>query len=331
MIRVIVDDFKEYVDFLSLTDTEYVDVFLDKGIAYFVCSTPELFGMLTLRAVIDTEEEINYSFRVPRNTMIKLGTQGVLLISVDTDIVNIDVTGSQANVLWSFSFRRQGVYTSEYIDKIKLCSTLKNYTTFSMQSIYPIVRYARPFNAIITVNKGLATAFIDSRVRLCKRVKLQDNISISSNVLNKLLKFSFNVCHVRNYLAAASQRVVLLATLCMPADFPEFEILEEQKSAMKCKLSLANIFDLFNKMDFKTDTVSLDFNSKLMLLEKNRVTYKVPLSIQEMQCSPAYKPEILTLNLRIVKNLLSKISSEYRLEKRQTCLRLQCEDLIIYL
>lgn len=331
MIRVIVNDFKEFVDFLSLADTEYVDAFVNENRMHFAFNTPELFGMLTLHAVIDTDEEKELSFRVPRMPMIKLGTQGVLQIIVDDDYVNIDVTGSQATVIWGFQFRKQGILTSEYIDKIKLCTALGNYKAISLTAIYPIIRFSKPFNAIISVNSGVATGFINNRVRICKRVKTEENFSIASSVLSKLYRFSNNVIHARNFLAVTSSNVVLLATLCMPATFPEFEILEEQKSAMKCKLVLANVFSLFNKIDFKTDTVALDFNSKMILLEKERVSYNVPLLIQNLQCSPAYQLETLNLNLQIVKNLLAKVSSEYLLEKRQTCLRLQSSDLIIYL
>lgn len=330
MIQFSVGEFKTFVDFLNLTDSEYVDAFVLKDYFLLVNNSAQIFGALKLPYKADNDE-IGKAFRLPRVPSIKLAVPGVIQVDFVEDEVCISVLGNGKDPLWEFSFKKQEVYTGEYKTKMELCETLNEYEAEDLGKVYEIAKLTKAFRTMISVEKGYAVGFINSRVRLLKKVNLKNSFTVNADAFLTLYSFTHQIKKAKNFLAAQLKGLSVLVTLCLPAESMDFDLTEQQKSAMKCDIELRNVIELLNKIDFKDEFITLDFKNNAIFLEKNRVRYKIPLLVFNMQCSPKYELDTLAIPVKIFKLLIAKMGDSFKISKRPTYLRLECKDLILYL
>lgn len=330
MLRFRVNDFKEFIDFLNLTDSEYLDVFVYKDTIRLVNNSSQIFGKKEFPCEVSSGYE-DTSFRVPRLALYKLAVPGVIRVTfIDTEIC-ISILGNAEIPIWEFSFRKQEVYDGEYRAKLALCETLHEYEKENLACLYQVAKLSKPFRTLISVQDGFGVGFINSRVRVLKRVNLKSEFSVNADAFLTLYNFSQNIIKAKNYLAVQSADISILVTLCLPAECIDFNYTEQQKSAFKCDIELRNVTELLNKIDFKDEYLMFDFKNNQIILEKNRVQYKIPLFVFNLQCSPNYDLGTLAIPVNIFKFLIAKMGSSFKLSKRPTYVRFESEDLIVYL
>lgn len=330
MVQFRISEFKEFIDFLGLTDSEYIDVTVRHDTVHLVNNSSQIFGELLLQSRA-TPEDIGKSFRIPRMPMTKLAVPGITQIDFKEDTVEISVLGNSETPLWEFSFKKQEVYNGEYRAKMELCKALHEYDAEDVACLYEVAKLAKPFRTMISVQNGFAVGFVNTRVRLLKRVKLKYDFSVNADAFLTLYTFSRTMRKAKNFLAVQTGTLTVLATLCLPAESMDFNYTEQQKSAMKCDLELRNVIELMNKIDFKEEYLMFDFKSGSITLEKNRVQYKVPLLIFNLQCSPTYDLKPIAIPVSIFKLLITRMGDSFKLSKRPTYTRLECRDLVVYL
>lgn len=330
MVQLHTNDFKILIDFLHLTDSEYIDAFVGQNHVTFINNSVQIFGKLDLPSKADSAD-IGKSFRIPRIPITNLVVPGVIQLDFVADEVSLSILGNSTLPLWEFSFKKQEVYNGEYKNKIELCKSLDEYNDENLSCIYEIAKLTKPFRSMISIENGFAVGFINSRIRLLKRVNIKNNFTVNADAFLVLYAFSQKIKKVKNYLAVQTENLSVLITLCLPAECIDFNITEQQKSAMKCEIELRNVIELMNKIDFKDEFLVLDFKDKSICLEKNRVKYKIPLLVLDLQCSPKYDLDTISIPIKIFKLLVAKMGESFKISKKPTYLRFECRDLILYL
>lgn len=330
MLQFRISNFKEFVDFLNLTDNEYVDVFVQKAKVSLINNSVQIFGKMELTAVAD-DEDVGKAFRLPRVPTLKLAVPGIIQIDFIESGVKLSVLGNSTLPIWEYEFTRQEVYTGEYVKKIELSESLKDYSGEDLSSVYEVAKLTKTFNSMISVGKGYAVGYINSRIRLLKKVNVNTVFAVNASAFLTLYSFSSIIKKAKNYLAVEREGLVILSTLCLPADNMDFTEMEKQKSAVKCNMELRNVIELMNKIDFKEEFLKFDFKNQAIFLEKNRVRYRVPLLLFDLQCSPKYDLDIIAIPVNIFKLLIAKMGDSFKLSKKPTYLRLECKGLILYL
>lgn len=330
MLQFHISNFKNFIDFLHLTDSEYIDAFVREDTITLVNNSVQIFGKLDLPSKAEAED-IGKSFRIPRTPITNLAVPGIIQLKFIDSEVELSVLGNATVPIWQFTFRKQEVFDGEYKKKIELCQTLKEYKAENLSCVYEIAKLTKPFRTMISVENGFAIGFINSRIRLLKKINLKNNFTVNADAFLTLYEFTEQIKKVKNYLAIQTENLSVLATLCLPAECIDFNLTEQQKSAMKCEIALHNVIGLLNKIDFKDEFIQLDFKNKAIFLEKNRVKYKIPLLILELQCSPKYELDTIAIPVKTFKLLIAKMGESFKISKKPTYLRLECKDLILYL
>ena len=329
MVQVRIES-KRFLDFLQITDMEYVDVFIAPDTMVMINNSEEIFGMMQFQAKVDAGD-VGRTFRLVRSVMQKLYTPGIITFEFAEQNVAIGICGKAPQPIWRFSIKQQDPLSFTYKDKVDLCKELNEYNSVELTEILPIVRYMKPFKSMITIENGLVTGFVNSRVRICKKISIKDAFTINSVVLSKVISLNTKVIRARTFLAARNENLTVLATLCTPMHFTDFDYLEEQGSALKCNIYFGNIAELFKKIDFKTENVELDLMAKTLKLEKDRVTYTIPILLKDLEVAKGYAPEKISIEIGLFKNLLTRIGNQFNLSQKKSCIRLEASDTIIYL
>ena len=318
---------KQFRAFLSVSDTEYIDVILSKNSAVFISNTTEVFSMFVSEAESSSDES-DFYFRVKRKLLLNLQTDGGFFIcgfGENNSSVRLSFINTQGVIKYAAEFERLPVFNSTYMGKVHLLRKFVPDEFVDLSEMKDLIKLGKFHNALLNVGLNAACVLLNAGLRVCQTIKTTKSFCISCKSASILQKCSSSVFFVEDYACAYKDGFTVMVRLSRSYSNEEFYSITDPNGVYKSmcitEIDLSSVLSFITLEKMKTDfiTVSLEHNN--CQLKDNQILYIIPVTLTETRISPgAVITEIKLpyLILASVFNFLSITNFELRIKKNLT-------------
>lgn len=319
--------------FLSINDTEYVDLIIADNVATLVSSTREILAFKRL-SVVNVDEDNNFSARLPRKLLFDLITTGYLQLLVTDNELIIQfyevVDEFSVEHTCSVTITRQNIFSGDYLDKLKLLSQLPEYTKVSVANLNKMARIGSQKKCLIDCNYGVACLHLNNTFKVFRKLDVDLNFSVSANSLLTLLKVNTDIFQYQNYLCAENAGLFVLCNTVRGNNNDSYKVILDSKASFVADLDLTYLLRVINK--FKPDT-----NSVTVSLDKQDATFyignkhfNIPVMTRNLQKGKQDLDCTINIPIDILINL-SKVfaGNTVHIENKRTFIQLSKDDFMI--
>lgn len=316
---------------LSISDFDYVDTVFTPTDVSFIISYNGVFAHLILPCSSTLDAGEDYA-RIPRKAFTNLIQPGIIQFNTNAPNgnVTIDFIDKEFKKYCSISFVKQVVQLHSYKDKLALMKSYKyEGVKVDLKSLLPFYKINRNIKSNITVSENFTSIDLTDGKMFSKHEKT-GYFTLSHYACSLLLKCSVVGYNIENYIVASKGTLTVIATKNRKEDALDYNDFLEEKAKLKCIIDFTNIRYFVHKIKCTSDYITLQLDSDTCLIEQDGVSYRLPVSISELQVASALKDYEVKIPISVIREVLNNVDPKsVKLFRKKTFTQLVVEGLVV--
>ena len=281
---------KEAKSFLSLVKSDYIIFGLTKSEAFIMCDTKELYTHINMPVISVDDFNDDYLFiRVPKKQFLSLWIEGLLVLSIEGDRLNIKFKDASDNLIVMYSCTLQIDLASNYLERLEFLTNIKDYPQISLPNIKAVLKTAKLANIPVKASNNYIIA--QAKNFAIYQEYAGTPFACFPNILNALSNYTEVVYNKENALVYLSKDRCAILTKCIATLSTDIvSACKKQRSECRCKINIKCLLSFITNIKMKdTGVFKLDLAKKEAQYTYEKDRYTIPLEMQEVQLSKSEK------------------------------------------
>lgn len=332
MFRVAFPDTGKLKAFLSVNESDFIDVVYHGDAMLFITNTNEVFASLAVPAQT-TDSNCDFSCRVYAKILSSITDDTVIEFSKKKDgTVEMRFMHVSGYLYYSCSFLKQVVFTTSYQDKIDLISAPPEGTEIQTDKFAEMIRVAKSSGTFISVDSGVAAVLLRGGQRIYKKIGGHGSFAITGTSMIALRKCNHTIFNTQNYLLAKLDNFCVLTKKVIAQPNDEYAILVSKEYKAKCifEINLANVMKFLNTFSSEVTGVTIDVASQKCELETSYAKFYLNTEINNLRIADGMQPDELVIPTRILKNVFSQFrTTEFMVKQKKNYTQFEKGDFLV--
>lgn len=340
LYKVFIKDIALLKIFLSINDTDYVDVILNDEKSSMVTNTGEIFSILNLRTLAKSEslptgkEEVeslhdNVKIRIPKVILAKFVREDSIEIEIEGDMISASLLNENDVCYCKIRFTKQNFPVIGFKEKIDTINrAMREQSTIDLEEFSSLDKMIKTTKSILNVSDGVAMiAAFNSRVY--REVKQTSKFAVTAFAYSVLKRCSTVVYNIDNYLIARNGGLFVVVNKCKGFSNEEYPLFKTQKASLVCEIDLTDVKDFLSKIPVNCTYIGIGIKNRMSVFNDGNVIYEVPIKIGKLNTVSENLSEVKIPKVLFHEILFNLDLHKITLAKKKTFTQLRCNDLMI--
>lgn len=247
---------------LKDVDSDYITLFLNKSVLYFVYKSREIYIHRQLPVLESnglSEDDVRI-LRIDKKDFLSLVGEGGLSFTIEDNKVRIDYLGEGGILNYSLTIGYQEDLYENYADYIELFETASEYPEVKLEGLGSMLKVAKSLGTTISFENNVVSVnargvFIFKEFESC-------NYTINSKHLDMLRRVTPKANSVKNYIAYYTDELCVAITKHRHVEGTEYNFIREAKSSHKITFRCNKMLSLVKKLKLSEGDFVLDLDNK---------------------------------------------------------------------
>lgn len=306
-------DVKTLNRFLSISEIDFIDAFVDNGLLKLIISTSEVYAEFSVHVQCSAEQD-SVQFRISKKLLQFIIEDDILEFTITNGMIHLSIKDYQEALRYECSFIQQIVEFNVYYDKMNIAKSLEFVPSINTTKLVSIFKIAAASTGVVNCDGGAASVLTKEGPRVYYRTEPMESFSLTCKAFGFLRKCSSDVMNYRDFLIAKYSAFVVIVRKTRLQTNEEFQFLISKRFGAQyvADVNFNQLFRFLSKTKIQVDAISIGLSDFFCTLEAMNASFKVPIQIANIQTTGNLRE--LAIPTSVLNKLLMNVGSvEFRL------------------
>lgn len=321
--------YKTLNDFLSISDIDYIDVFLSGDCLRLIVNSSDVYAEYSIPVKCSSNQE-DCQFRMSKKLLQFIIEDDVLEFSIVDGTVNLLIKDENESLRYSCSFLQQIVEYNVYYDKMQIVERMQFKPSFNLTNLTKVFKIASLTTGVANCSNGVVSVLMKEGPRAYYETEMPASFSLTYKAFNFLKKCSSLVMDYQDYLIASNNAFTVIVRKARLQTNEEFSILKNNKFGAQyvAEVNFSQLFRFLSKTKIQAESISISLQDEICSLEAMNVKFKIPVKLSGVKTTGVLK-EIAIPTMVLNKVLMGIGSSMFKLRVTKTFIQMTAENFYV--